>query len=182
MIKRTTTIVTILVLILGVAIVFAKASPRVGRRQVSALRVKGDVYALRNLVTVNEGRDLTSALHRRERVAVNHVERPVESDVAGVAHYGRVLGWRHVQNDPPRYGVDNCRARRLVEQVNAKSVRVSRAVQVEMATVTRQSVDRGVFMKLAVVPRQLSDSVPVCQERLTDALVNSVELVTVGGV
>jgi hypothetical protein len=121
-------------------------------------------------------------MHRRERVTVNHVERLVESDVASVAHYGRVLGWRHVQNDLLRYGVDNRRARRLVQQVNARSVRVSRAVPVEMSTVTRQPVDRGVFMKVAVVPRQLSDSVPVYQERLTDVLVNSAELVTASGV
>lgn len=178
MIKRTTTIVTILVLMLGVAIVFAKASPRVARVQ----RAQGDVFALRNHVSVSENHDPTLVSYQRNSFAVNRVHQFVGSDVSGVARYGRVPVRHYVQNARLRYDVDNGLARRLVEKVEAKSVRVSRAVQLEMATVTRRSVDRGVFMKLVAVPRQLSDYVLLDQERLTGSVVNSPELVAVRGV
>lgn len=176
MIKRITTIVTVLVFILGVAIVYAKASPQVDRVQ----HVQDDVFAVRNYVMVNENRDLAVVSYQRERFALNRVHMLVGTDSSDVALYERALVRRYVQNNRVRYDMDNDRARGLVQKVDAPSVQLNRPVMV--AVVPRCPVDYGAVMRVAAVPRNVDGAVLLAQERLTDSVVNLVEPVAVRGV
>jgi hypothetical protein len=164
MIKRTTKIVTFLLLIVGVAIVVAKASPRAYHLEMRVQRERAQSSVDNKRFAVTGRRDLSDVGQRRERVGALKVSRLVDAVDMSVV---RSAVLRRAVEVRLNRVVDEVKERGLFGRASVKEVSLREPVAVYEVGVLRQ-LDNGVDVsEVVTVSRDVEGRVALVRGEVT---------------